>query len=282
MPDDTPAKLGMAWAVDMSKPWFVGKRARAHGRAADVATPCRPRVHRRADDITELRGEPLIVGGAVVGRITSAERSIALDRAIGLGWVRAVDGGSPIGSGTGGGSDRDRGADAVLRPGRRTDAWLSCGSSSRRSSRCSRRATSATSSSRPMRPHCSASPPRGHARRRADASTVRAVVAAGALVEDVSDAWVSFVLEGPDAQRRSLGSPSWSCRRSAGSRARSPTPPRRCSSSPTSSRSSCRRWSRPTSSTVSAPMRRRCSTRERPLKRRVPRGSATCGRATTS
>ena len=32
-----------------------------------------------------------------------------------------------------------------------------------------------------------------------DASTVRAAVAAGALVEDVSDAWVSFVLEGPDA-----------------------------------------------------------------------------------
>ncbi|HEX7247972.1 MAG TPA: 2Fe-2S iron-sulfur cluster-binding protein, partial [Actinomycetota bacterium] len=27
MPDDTPAKLGLSWAVDMSKPWFVGKRA---------------------------------------------------------------------------------------------------------------------------------------------------------------------------------------------------------------------------------------------------------------
>lgn len=32
-----------------------------------------------------------------------------------------------------------------------------------------------------------------------DASKVRAVVAPGALVEDVSDGWVSFVLEGPDA-----------------------------------------------------------------------------------
>jgi glycine cleavage system aminomethyltransferase T len=31
----------------------------------------------------------LVVGDRVVGRVTSAERSPALDRAIGLGWVRA-------------------------------------------------------------------------------------------------------------------------------------------------------------------------------------------------
>ena len=46
-------------------------------------------------DVAELRGEPLLADGAVVGRITSAERSTALERAIGLGWVRAVDGGFP-------------------------------------------------------------------------------------------------------------------------------------------------------------------------------------------
>jgi len=27
MPDDTPAKLGMAWAVAIDKDWFIGKRA---------------------------------------------------------------------------------------------------------------------------------------------------------------------------------------------------------------------------------------------------------------
>ena len=31
----------------------------------------------------------------MVGRVTSAERSIALDRGIGLGWVRASEAGFP-------------------------------------------------------------------------------------------------------------------------------------------------------------------------------------------
>jgi glycine cleavage system aminomethyltransferase T len=43
-------------------------------------------------DTASLRGEPLLVDGTVVGRITSAERSPVLGRAIGLGWVRALDG----------------------------------------------------------------------------------------------------------------------------------------------------------------------------------------------
>jgi sarcosine oxidase subunit alpha len=96
MPDDTPAKLRMSWAVDMSKPWFVGKHALE--RMSSL-----PPSRRQAGfefsggpaDTAALRGEPLIVRGTVVGRITSAERSIALDRAIGLGWVRTVDEGFP-------------------------------------------------------------------------------------------------------------------------------------------------------------------------------------------
>lgn len=96
MPDDTPAKLGMPWAVDMSKPWFVGKRALER---MGSRPPSRRQVGLEFGggpvDAADLRGEPLLVGGAVVGRITSAERSIALDRAIGLGWLRAVDGGFP-------------------------------------------------------------------------------------------------------------------------------------------------------------------------------------------
>jgi sarcosine oxidase subunit alpha len=96
MPDDTPAKLGMSWAVDMTKAWFVGKRAlqrmgerpmsRRHVGLEFAGGPA---------NVARLRGEPLIVADSVVGRVTSAERSIALDRAIGLGWVREVDGGSP-------------------------------------------------------------------------------------------------------------------------------------------------------------------------------------------
>jgi glycine cleavage system aminomethyltransferase T len=39
--------------------------------------------------VAELRGAPLLVDGQVAGRVTSAERSIVLDRPIGLGWIRA-------------------------------------------------------------------------------------------------------------------------------------------------------------------------------------------------
>ncbi len=96
MPDDTPEKLGMTRAVDMTKPWFVGKRALER---MDELPISRRHVGFEftggAADIADLRGEPLIVAGAVVGRVTSAERSIALDRPIGLGWIRAVDDGFP-------------------------------------------------------------------------------------------------------------------------------------------------------------------------------------------
>jgi sarcosine oxidase, subunit alpha len=106
MPDDTPAKLGLSWAVDMSKPWFVGKRALER-----MATLPLARRHVGLEftggpsDTADLRGEPLLHGDEVVGRVTSAERSIALERAIGLGWVRSdgADGGFPdeLASGSG-------------------------------------------------------------------------------------------------------------------------------------------------------------------------------------
>jgi sarcosine oxidase subunit alpha len=92
MPDDTPAKLSMPWAVDMSKPWFAGKRALE--RMAELPMTRRHVGLEFADGpgaTADLRGEPLLVGDAVVGRVTSAERSIVLGRAIGLGWIRAVD-----------------------------------------------------------------------------------------------------------------------------------------------------------------------------------------------
>jgi sarcosine oxidase subunit alpha len=90
LPDDTPAKLGLGWAVDMSKPWFVGKTALE--RMAEL-----PRWRRLAglefegapENAAELRGMPLTMNHEVVGRVTSAERSFALGRAIGLGWFRS-------------------------------------------------------------------------------------------------------------------------------------------------------------------------------------------------
>jgi sarcosine oxidase subunit alpha len=92
MPDDTPAKLGMSWAVAADKEWFVGKRALA--RLAELPI-LRRLVGLSFDDppvgAAELRGAPLLIDGAIAGRVTSAERSIALDAAIGLGWVRAAD-----------------------------------------------------------------------------------------------------------------------------------------------------------------------------------------------
>jgi sarcosine oxidase subunit alpha len=95
----------MSWAVNMGKPWFVGKRALER---MDELPMSRRHVglefaHGPAD-IAELRGEPLLVGDTVVGRITSAEHSIALGRAIGLGWMRTLDGGFPDRATTGSGT----------------------------------------------------------------------------------------------------------------------------------------------------------------------------------
>jgi glycine cleavage system aminomethyltransferase T len=52
-------------------------------------------VFEGATDGAGLRGAPLTVGATVVGRVTSAERSPVLDRAIGLGWIRRVGDGFP-------------------------------------------------------------------------------------------------------------------------------------------------------------------------------------------
>jgi sarcosine oxidase, subunit alpha len=96
LPDDTPAKLGMDWAVAMDKEWFVGKRALE--RLAELPVTRKLvglEFERPPHDVAALRGTPLLVGGRVVGRITSAERSIALDRPIGLGWIRASEDGFP-------------------------------------------------------------------------------------------------------------------------------------------------------------------------------------------
>jgi sarcosine oxidase, subunit alpha len=90
LPDDTPAKLRMRWAVAMDKEWFVGKRALERIAGLPLArTSVGLELDRPPENVAALRGAPLLVSGHVAGRVTSAERSIVLDRAIGLGWIRA-------------------------------------------------------------------------------------------------------------------------------------------------------------------------------------------------
>jgi sarcosine oxidase subunit alpha len=106
MPDDTPAKLGMSWAVSMDKEWFVGKRALERLAELPVTRKLVGLEFVGAPaDAADVRGAPLVVDGRIVGRVTSAERSIALGRAIGLGWVRASEAGFPTELGVAGHGD---------------------------------------------------------------------------------------------------------------------------------------------------------------------------------
>jgi sarcosine oxidase, subunit alpha len=96
LPDDTPAKLGLGRAVDLTKEWFVGKAALE--RLATLP------LGRRLTGLTfdggpaeaaELRGVPVTAGGDIVGRVTSAATSPAAGCSIGLAWILAVDGEPP-------------------------------------------------------------------------------------------------------------------------------------------------------------------------------------------
>jgi sarcosine oxidase subunit alpha len=131
LPDDTPAKLGLARAVDMTKPWFVGKAALERLAELPPTRRLAGLVFEGATDGAGLRGAPLTVGAAVVGRVTSAERSPALDRAIGLGWIRRGRDGVPERAASGGRGRPGR-ADPVLRPRRHEGPWLSSGPGRRR------------------------------------------------------------------------------------------------------------------------------------------------------
>lgn len=89
LPDDHPAKLGLSWAVAMDKPSFIGKVALE--RMAGIPIE-RKLVGLTFDGAVPQRGVPLHAGERIVGRVTSCARSEALDAAIGLGWIRAIDG----------------------------------------------------------------------------------------------------------------------------------------------------------------------------------------------
>ena len=91
MPDDHPVKLGMAFAVSMDKPTFIGKPALE--RMAGF--PQERRLVGLEFDGIPQRGVPLETAGTIVGRVTSCAVSPALGKAVGLGWLRAVDGRFP-------------------------------------------------------------------------------------------------------------------------------------------------------------------------------------------
>jgi sarcosine oxidase subunit alpha len=91
LPDDHPAKLGLGWAVATDKGPFLGKPALERMSSF----PAERKLVGLAFDATPPRGVPLTAEGEIVGRVTSCARSQALGRAIGLGWLRAVDGEFP-------------------------------------------------------------------------------------------------------------------------------------------------------------------------------------------
>jgi sarcosine oxidase subunit alpha len=91
LPDDHPAKLGLAGLVGASKPWYVGKR----NLERIASEPLDRKLVGLRFDAAPARGHPLRSDGVVAGRITSCATSPTLGHAIGLGWVRAVDGAFP-------------------------------------------------------------------------------------------------------------------------------------------------------------------------------------------
>jgi sarcosine oxidase subunit alpha len=91
LPDDHPAKLGLGWAVDMTKPAFVGRTSLI--RMATL--PLERRLVGLRFDASPQRGAPLTFDGAIVGRVTSCTDSTAVGAPIGLGWVRGTDGRFP-------------------------------------------------------------------------------------------------------------------------------------------------------------------------------------------
>lgn len=88
LPDDHPAKLGLGWTVAKDKPAFVGKVALQRMNAF----PLERKLVGLAFSGEPQRGAPLYAAGRVVGRITSCARSDALERWIGLAWLRSVEG----------------------------------------------------------------------------------------------------------------------------------------------------------------------------------------------
>lgn len=91
MPDATPTKLGMGWAVASGKPAFLGKRALERMAAHPIERRLVGVAFERGSPAPEP-GAPLFDGERIAGRLTSCMDSLSEGRAIGLAWSYAEAG----------------------------------------------------------------------------------------------------------------------------------------------------------------------------------------------
>jgi glycine cleavage system T protein len=83
--DTTPRRLGMDWAVNMEKPFFIGRDALAR----TAALPDERRlVAMTMAGPAPTEGSPVSSGGAVLGHVTSSFTSPTLGQAVMLGWLK--------------------------------------------------------------------------------------------------------------------------------------------------------------------------------------------------
>jgi glycine cleavage system T protein len=83
--DTTPRRLGMDWAVNMEKPYFIGRDALAR----TAALPDQRRlVGLTMTGPAPTEGSPVASGGAVLGHVTSSFSSPTLGQAVMLGWLK--------------------------------------------------------------------------------------------------------------------------------------------------------------------------------------------------
>jgi len=83
--DTTPRRLGMDWAVNMEKPFFLGREALA--RTAQLEDR-RRLVGLTMADAAPTEGAPIWSDGDVIGHVTSSFTSPSVGRAVMLGWLK--------------------------------------------------------------------------------------------------------------------------------------------------------------------------------------------------
>lgn len=83
-----PYGARMGWAVNLDKPYFIGKPSLAR---RNQKTPGEQLVGFEMSDSTIVpgEGEQFVQAGQLVGRVTSARYSSTLGQSIGLGWVKS-------------------------------------------------------------------------------------------------------------------------------------------------------------------------------------------------
>ncbi|HEY5656504.1 MAG TPA: 2Fe-2S iron-sulfur cluster-binding protein [Myxococcota bacterium] len=91
LPDSTPAKLGMGWAVEPGKATFLGKPALERMAALPIERRLVGIAFERGAPAPEP-GAPLFDGERIIGRLTSCMASPSVGCAIALAWAYAQSG----------------------------------------------------------------------------------------------------------------------------------------------------------------------------------------------